>query len=811
MNRCLLTRLFLALALLLAPAVASAQDATSAQLDAAVADAKSSMLVDPQKAIIKAKDIRLIASRLPDKERIAGIATAQWLEGEAHLRLNDPKPAGPLIDAALASLGNGPPSKLKGDLLVSRGGYHTATANVASALADYQSAFTMYRAIGQTRSEAIALSSIAGLYIDANDYGSALKYYGQALDVYRGDPQFLVSIYNNRGNALTELKRYPEAESQFREALKIARSLDSRMLVAQILRNIARNELNAGDLTAADRTITEGFALLRQGDDDAFTPQFWAVAAQAALQRGNLQNARVLIERTFAKVDPDQQTVVYWPAHKTAFEIYDRLGDTQQALLHLQALKKIDDQTTSLAISTNTALMAARFDFANQELKISRLQAQEAKRRLEYERARARTQLWIFIGSAVTAAGVVAMLGFGLITIRRSRNEVRAANVDLASTNTALAKALAAKTEFLATTSHEIRTPLNGILGMTQVMLADAKLDERVRDRIGVVHGAGISMRALVDDILDVAKMETGNLTIERAPVDLPAMLKDVSRMWEDQARAKHIGFDLDLSKAPSRIESDPARLRQVVFNLLSNALKFTQDGSIHVACEEQVATEGDRLAVVIRDTGIGIPPEKLELIFESFRQADAGTTRQFGGTGLGLAICRNIARAMGGDVTVESAVGEGSTFTLLVPLVRLPEEAPMAAGSSGESALLIVDRNPISRSMLKTLFAARVTNVSVCGSVADAVATIASGGVARIVIDEATLTAEGEADAQLATLAGVPLTVLWTNPDDDIRARFSALGVDQLVEKPITGVALVAKVASEPVTQNEPIDSHAA
>ena len=115
-------------------------------------------------------------------------------------------------------------------------------------------------------------------------------------------------------------------------------------------------------------------------------------------------------------------------------------------------------------------------------------------------------------------------------------------------------------------------------------------------------------MRALVDDILDVAKMETGNLTVEKAPVDLPAMLRDVSRMWEDQARAKGLTFDLDVSAAPSRIESDPARLRQVVFNLLSNALKFTQAGSIHVSSGVIPGADGEQVAIVIRDTGIGIP-----------------------------------------------------------------------------------------------------------------------------------------------------------------------------------------------------------
>ncbi|WP_375398427.1 ATP-binding protein [uncultured Sphingomonas sp.] len=809
MTRHLLFRLLAIFALLATPQFALGQKVTPSGLQSAIDDAKASMLIDPSRTIAKAIAVRRMASTLSGSQRIEGIATSQWLEAEAHLRLNTPDMAGPLIASALAMLGKGAPTKLKGDLLVSRGGFHNATGSVVNALADYQAAFAIYRALGNTRSEAIALSSIAGLYDDANDFRSALKYYGQAVDVYQGDQKFLMSLYNNRGGALRQLGRYTEAEAQFRQALKIARTLTSPVLVSQILRNVARTELNAGKLDDADRTIAEGFSELRKGGGDSIAQPLWAVAAQAALQRGRLAAARTMIERAFQSVDPGNRSAIFWTAHKTAFEIYRALGDDAKALAHLEAIKAIDDETTALATSTNTALMAARFDYANQELKITRLRADEAQRRAD-------TQYGIFVASGITSTVVVAMLVFGLVTIRRSRNGVRAANIDLEATNSALSKALAAKTEFLATTSHEIRTPLNGILGMTQVMLADQGLDPGIRARIGVVHGAGVSMRALVDDILDVAKMETGNLTVDRAPVDLPAMLRDVSRMWVEQARDKGIDFDLDISGAPTLVESDPTRLRQVIFNLLSNALKFTAAGSIQVSAAVHDMPAGEMFSIVIRDTGIGIPPDKIDLIFDSFRQADAGTTRQFGGTGLGLAICRNIARALGGDVTVASVPGEGSSFMLTLPLVRVAAEEPgLAGGEQAGDALLIVERNPISRSMVRTLLSPHIADIRLAGSVEEAVAALAAPGITHVLIDEATISADGDAEAAARALAAAggdaAVTLLWTNPGDADHVRFAKAGVRKIVARPVAGGALVKQIVSPDIDLANAVASRAA
>ncbi|MDB5704132.1 MAG: histidine kinase [Sphingomonas bacterium] len=810
--RAVFAAMLIALAMLtgaMAPARAQNVD-PGTRFDLMVADAKATMLIDPAKTISKAKAAEAAAQGLEGRQRTIGVATAKWLQGEAYLRLNNVNDARLPIDQALQAVVStgGPPTKLKGDILVSRGGLHTMTADVAAALSDYQQAHNIFRDIGATRSRAVALQSIALLYQEANLYENALAYFKQAGEVYQGDPSLAFSNAANRGVCLKELGRYAEAEKEFREALGLARSMHSQGMEVLVLRNIARTDLAMGKLDAADREIAEGSRISALAGPSAVAEQDWSVAAQAALQHGQYVRAEALIDRSFRGVDLTQTTLSFREAHRTAYDLFKKIGDEKQALQHFEALKRLDDKTSKLAASINTATAAARFDSVNQKAQIEKLRADELQRNIDFQKARARTQQLIFLGLGVASAIIVSMLAFGLVTIRRSRNEVRAANIDLAATNSALGKALAAKTEFLATTSHEIRTPLNGILGMTQVMLADRKMDAATRDRIEVVHGAGVSMRALVDDILDVAKMETGNMTIEHVPFDVKATLHEVSRMWEEQARARGIGFTLDLADCPDRIEGDAARLRQVTFNLLSNALKFTENGSISIRAAAVEDASSPRLKIEVADTGIGIPADKHEIIFESFRQVDAGTTRKFGGTGLGLAICRNLARAMDGDVTVRSGAGQGSVFTLDLPLVRAAEMETTGVEESMPSALLILDRNPITRSMLRAVLETRAGTVVFGGSVEEAVGLLGAGGVSKILIDDATVKASEDVSGALAALATAAREaesasiLLWPSPSDEDRARFLAAGIDKVIAKPIAGAALVE--ALYPLDKND-------
>jgi signal transduction histidine kinase/CheY-like chemotaxis protein len=224
-----------------------------------------------------------------------------------------------------------------------------------------------------------------------------------------------------------------------------------------------------------------------------------------------------------------------------------------------------------------------------------------------------------------------------------------------------------AKTRFLANMSHEIRTPLNGVLGMTEAILGDA-LSPLQRERLGIVRQSGETLLAILNDILDLSKVEAGKLELEAKPFRLADLAASADVMFKEAARHKGLAFSVVVTGATDAVfNGDAGRVRQILFNLISNALKFTDDGGVNVVLTEM----NDRLCMAVRDTGMGIEPDHLERLFERFHQADASTTRKFGGTGLGLAICWELTQLLGGKISAQSTLGEGATFQVDLPLRR--------------------------------------------------------------------------------------------------------------------------------------------
>lgn len=258
------------------------------------------------------------------------------------------------------------------------------------------------------------------------------------------------------------------------------------------------------------------------------------------------------------------------------------------------------------------------------------------------------------------------------------------------------------KSEFLANMSHELRTPLNSILILSEQLKNNllGNLTQKQVAHADIIHRSGSDLLALINDILDLSKIEAGRMSVVLEPLSLEDFGESIERSFRPMAEARRLAFSVCMEPtAPPVIISDHQRIFQIVRNLFSNALKFTSDGSIDIRLFGEAADRGRRLGIAVTDTGIGIPEDKHDLIFDAFRQVDGSTSRRFGGTGLGLSISRSLAQLLGGSIALQSRVGEGSTFTLYLPTGTAPDVAALRPGTSSAVAgadVLLVEDNPI-------------------------------------------------------------------------------------------------------------------
>lgn len=367
------------------------------------------------------------------------------------------------------------------------------------------------------------------------------------------------------------------------------------------------------------------------------------------------------------------------------------------------------------------------------------------------------------------------------------------------------------KSEFLANMSHEMRTPLAGVIGMLNFALRDSRLQDSTREQILRGQASAQSLLSIINDLLDFSKIEAGKLTIENIDFALAPMVQNMAALFEEQAAGQSIEFGIDMAPdLPPFVVGDPTRLRQVLVNLVGNAFKFTNEGKVSVTVEQLPGADaGDpavnRIRFSVSDTGIGIAAQSIDRLFQKFEQADSTTTRRYGGTGLGLAICRQLVDLMGGEITVESEEGKGSTFSVVLPLADgvAPPAVPEVklVPHSHRLRVLCAEDFPTNQIIIRMMLEELGHEVDIAENGQLAVAACAQTRYDLILMDGRMPEMDGATATRLIRAGGPPeapvldrdmlIVALTANASEDDRVRYLACGMDDFLTKPIDEAAL--------------------
>ncbi len=392
--------------------------------------------------------------------------------------------------------------------------------------------------------------------------------------------------------------------------------------------------------------------------------------------------------------------------------------------------------------------------------------------------------------------------------LQKANQSLRAATAAAEAAQHAAEAASRMKSDFLAMISHEIRTPLGGVIGMLKLGLKDTRLVAQTRDKFSLGLSNAQSLLQIINDILDYSKLEAGKMALEHIDFDLPAVLQDSHSILEERADAKGLSLTMELpADLPRWWQGDPVRLRQVLINLMGNAIKFTEHGSVKLSLQRGV---DGWLEFAVTDTGVGIPEEALPRLFQKFEQADVSTTRKFGGTGLGLAICKHIVQAMGGTIGVTSTLGAGTTFCFRLPLHTGTQAASVTTVANNRHthrlSILCAEDGKTNQLIVRELVESMGHRIDLAENGLEALRALSTQRYDMVLMDMRMPEMDGMEATQLIRAGGneryivldpsLPIVALTANVMEEDRKRYLQAGMDGFLGKPIDEAALFSELA---------------
>ena len=716
---------------------------------------------------------------------------------------------------------------------------HYRRARYPDALDAFLQAGEVERTLDRPEELAAVLNNAAVIYSITKNPQRAIEIYREALEIRRrlGDRRNVAAILQNIGNSLMRLERWEEALEISLEALEIAEEAEARPLIGELSTNISYFLLRLGRAGEALAHAERGAAISREVEDDASTARALSNLGGALTAVGRHQDALGALREALDRAERLDAKAIVREIHDFLADTYANMGRYREALEHQRTFKQLHDAIFSEQSQKRIEDLQTRFETAEKDREIAALERDKELAAVELRRQK--TIRNSSIGGALVLLSLAGVIATGYRAQKKARRTLEVAYRELEATHAALIEEKAnvsrereirqrlqeidkIKDEFLANTSHELRTPLYGIIGLAESLIdgATGELPEATKANLNMIAQSGRRLSALVNDILDFSKLRRQGLELMLQPVELRALADVVLTLSRPLAEGKELALvnavDADLPPA----EADESRVHQILLNLVGNAVKFTDSGQVEVSAE----IEDGELVVRVSDSGIGIPADKLDRIFESFEQADASVEREYGGTGLGLAVSKQLVELHGGRIWAESP-GRGSVFSFTLPAAAEQTTAAVATEeqphepspvlkmadaaevvvtegepAEGSSVILAVDDEPVVRQVLANHLLPEGYRLLRASSGSEALKVLEKESVDLVLLDVMMPRMSGyEVCRQIREqrqLEELPVLFLTAKTLDSDRVAGFREGANDYLSKPIAKGELLARVS---------------